>query len=251
MWRQKTLEHFGEVVLESDDNLAAFKKVRTVQVNHLSGRKIDFTGTWSKAGAEYCCRLVVRSGPSGEVVWRGKPADAPLRTTKMWGGSAELTGEALQAEEKLPTSERGARCVKVGLYQTAAEALANRSHTDAGDGGVDSGEEVAVAGAIEWSLWCKPSLFSAYQWRKAKEFVSGTFSSSSRRLVLAGTHISASGDGFIGADVYDITIAADGLSFVGCTQDQIQTPDGAWEPALNCQASVLLSQKRNVGTGAV
>lgn len=217
VWGEKHLQHFGWASRQLRDagadveSLRAFLELRLVQMRALAGQLIDVRGEWFgrdifQVGSAFHFRLTLRAGEAGQALWRGLAADTPF-----WDDRAVVSGDALDKLAARPAEERfGLGALRSFDGRSAAEGVRTR--------GIQlQGDEQRVGGYIEWFVdeSSEPTALHRMQeiamehfgiqdilHRRALEYVCGLFLPSSRRLVLAGTHISDTGHGILGFKVH-------------------------------------------------
>eukprot|EP00928_Gymnodinium_smaydae_P100712 TRINITY_DN9946_c0_g2_i2.p1 TRINITY_DN9946_c0_g2~~TRINITY_DN9946_c0_g2_i2.p1 ORF type:complete len:318 (+),score=44.06 TRINITY_DN9946_c0_g2_i2:41-994(+) len=248
LWTRKHREHFQwaseRYPVSAGPNLSwsDFRELLRSQKLALNGDRLDFIGTWLgkdmfQSGYVYHCRLTVLAGVQGQVLWRGKEDDAPFYRDDDTVIDGQLDSLAEQPVE-LRTSNR----------HNVEEIRRLRRVECVGD-------EKPVGGHIQWFVGeeTEPSQLlqieaiarnivpgmSTVLRRRALECVCGSFSPSTRRLLLAGTHINHAGFGVIGLDQYDLTLSEDGLSVQGVTRGHHTPAPGRYLNELRADAQML------------
>merc|ERR1719379_2821075 len=133
---------------------------------------------------------MVLPGAQGTQLWIGDEDDAPFFVNNRRVPRGVLEHAATRPAD----TRRGVDDFNRGF--TAASGRASRNRL--------AGDELEVGGRIAWAP-------------RGYEYVAGTYSPSTRRLVVAGTHVSREATMFIGLDLYDLELSADGLAVTGNT----------------------------------
>ena len=135
-------------------------------------------------------RMTVVGGEEGTRLWLGDEGGAPF-----FVNNRRVSREALERDATRPAdTRRGVDDFNRGFTAASGRAARNRL----------AGDEREVGGRIAWAP-------------RGYEYVAGTYSPSTRRLVVAGTHVSREARGYIGLDLYDLQLSADGLAAAGNT----------------------------------
>ena len=218
--------------------------------------KLDMMGEWSGAdGSKYHLRIILESNELGEALWAGTPEDKPYWYS---GWKPHLSDEYCIKLMSASPGDRGSPNQREAAgnkgYNTPNELIrsGHRSRPNL------QGDEIPVGGIIQWyvSKESTPEMLAQISRiiaqsgggtgvgttsERAFEFVCGVYSPSTGRLVVGGTHMSNSGKGVIGLDLYDLNLSKDNMEVSGFSQGNDASHGGAdlWKSTISGQVPTM------------